>query len=253
MNDLPNPPAPNVPMVEPGAPRSMFQTWIDAVTKPSERTFAAIASAPNASTTNAIIWVAIGSVISSFLSLVAPNTGLQDLRRVLEQQGIDNQFINSLGTGGGGFGTKIFQFVCGIPIGVIFAVVFFLIGVALILWVARMFGGHGSFDKLAYTFAAIAAPMAVVSGLLALLGAIPYVGFCFGLLGLAVVIYSIVLQIMAAKAVNGFASWGPAIGSVLIPGLAIGLICCCLAFGISALIGASLGNVFSSINNSLVP
>jgi hypothetical protein len=247
MNETPNAPLPGSPMPEPAAPVSMFQTWIDAVTKPRETTYAAIASSPRASTSNAIIWVAIGSLISSFLTILAPNPGLQDLQRLLEQQGVNNEFTNTLGTGGAGLGTKLLQLVCGAPIAAIFGVIGFLISVALIQWVARMFGGRGTFDRLAYTFAAITAPMSVVTGLLALLGAIPFVGLCFSLLGAAAGIYAIVLEIMACKSVNGFASYGPAIGSVLIPGLVIGLVCCCLAFGIATLVGASLGNVFSTL------
>lgn len=246
MNETPNAPLPEMPAPEPAAPPSMFQTWINAVTKPNEGTFAAIARSPQASTTNAFLWVFIGSLISSFLSLLAPNAGLQDLQRLLQQQGINNQFTNTLPEAGGGLGTKIFQLFCGAPIAAVIAVVGFAIAVALIQWVARMFGGRGTYDKLAFTFAAISAPISIVTGLLALLGAIPFVGLCFGLLGLAVGIYALVLQIMAAKAVNGFASYGPAVGSVLIPGAVLFLVCCCLAFGIGALLAPVIGNVFSS-------
>ncbi len=238
---------PSAPLPEPSAPpASIFQTWINALTKPNEATYAAIANSPNASTTNAIIWVAIGSWISSFLTILAPNAGLQDLQRILQQQGVNNQFTNDLGAGGG-IGARLIQLVCGAPIAAILGVIGFIISVALIQWVARMFGGHGTFDKLAFTFAAITAPLSVVTGLLSLLGAIPFIGFCFSLLGLAVAIYAVVLEVIACKAVNGFASYGPAVGSVLIPGLVIGLLCCCLAFGIAALVGASLGNVLSGM------
>ncbi len=239
---------PSAPLPEPSAPpASIFQTWINAVTKPNEATYAAIASSPNATTTNAIIWVAIGSLISSFLTILAPNAGLQDLQRLLQEQGVNNQFTQSLGSGGAGIGTKIIQLVCGAPIAAIFGVIGFLIAVALIQWVARMFGGRGTFDKLAFAFAAITAPMSVVTGLLSLLGAIPFIGLCFSLLGLVAALYALVLQIIACKAVNGFTSYGPAIGSVIIPGLVLGLVCCCLAFGLFALVGASLGNVLSGM------
>ena len=105
MNETPNAPLPEMPAPEPAASSSMFQTWINAVTKPNESTFAAIARSPQASTTNAFLWVFIGSLISSFLSLLAPNAGLQDLQRLLQQQGINNQFTNTLPEAGGGLGT----------------------------------------------------------------------------------------------------------------------------------------------------
>jgi len=248
MNETPNAPLPGAPMPEPStAPASIFQTWINAVTKPNEATYAPIANAPNATTTNAIIWVAIGSLISSFLTILSPGPNFQQLQRLLEQQGLNNGFANALGSGGAGVGTKIIQLVCGAPIAAIVGVVLFLIAAALIQWVARMFGGHGSFDKLAFTFAAIAAPMSIVSGLLALLGAIPFIGFCFGLLGLAAAIYTIVLEIIACKAVNRFASYGPAVGSVLIPGLVLGLLCCCALILLFSVLGVAIGNAFSGV------
>lgn len=246
MNETPNAPLPGSPMPEPAAPVSMFQTWIDAVTKPREATYAAIASSPRASTSTAFLWVFIGSLISSFLTILAPSAGLQDLQRLLQQQGLNNEFTNSLGSGGAGLGTKFFQLICGAPIAAVIAVVGFAIVVAVIQWVARMFGGHGSYDRLAYTFAAITAPISIVTGFLSLLGAIPLVGLCFSVLIFALGIYSLVLQIMAAKAVNGFTSYGPAVGSVLIPGAVVFLLCCCLAFGVGALLAPVLGNVFSS-------
>jgi len=44
---------------------------------------------------------------------------------------------------------------------------------------------------------------------------------------------------MAVKGVNRF-GWGEAVGSVFIPGLVIGLLCCCLVGGIFAIAGAGL-------------
>ncbi len=247
MNETPNAPLPGAPMPEPSsAPASIFQTWINAVTKPNEATYAAIANAPNATTTNAIIWVAIGSLISSFLTILSPGPNLAALQQFLRQQGVNNEFTNALGSGGASIGSRILQLVCGAPIAAIIAILGFVIAVALIQWVARMFGGHGSFDKLAFTFAAIAAPISIVSGILSLLGAIPFIGFCFGILGLLLWIYSIVLEIIACKAVNRF-DWGQAIGSVLIPGAVLFLVCCCLAFGLFSLLGVAIGNAFSGM------
>jgi hypothetical protein len=240
MNETPNVPLP-VPPPEPAAPpSSMFQIWMDAVTKPRESTFARIASSPNATTTNAFLWVFLAALVSSFFSIIGQGA---TINRLIQQQGLGNELGNTLPSGGG---SMIFQVICGAPIVAVITVVFFAIGVALVQWVARMFGGHGTYEKLAYTFAAIAAPISIVSGLISLLGAIPFIGACFAILGVALGIYALVLQIMAAKAVNGFASYGPAVGSVLIPGAVIFLICCCLAFAVASLAGVALGNVFSS-------
>lgn len=115
-----------------------------------------------------------------------------------------------------------------------------------------MFGGRGTNDQLVYTLSAILTPYLIISGLLTLLTAIPYVGFCFGLISLLAAIYILVLEVMAVKAVNQF-GWGPAIGSLLIPALVIGFLCACLVGGALLLLGPAVGNVFSSINQSLVP
>ena len=49
----------NAPMM-PGAPTSFVQMWINALTKPSEHTYAEIAASPNAKATTAFLWVVIG-------------------------------------------------------------------------------------------------------------------------------------------------------------------------------------------------
>ena len=234
-SDMPNPPMSNAPMMPPAGPTSMFQTWMNAVTKPNEATYAAIASSPGAKATTAFLWVFIGSLIQSFLAFLVQGAVF---RRMLEQQGYGNQLPT------GGFAFRAITVICGAPIFAVITVVFFAIGTALIQWVAKMFGGRGTFDQMAYVFAAIAAPAAIVSGVFSLLGAIPFIGACFGILAGFVGLYVLVLEIMATKAVNGF-GYGQAAGSVLIPGAVILLVCCCLAAAIGALTGAALGNVLS--------
>jgi hypothetical protein len=119
---------------------------------------------------------------------------------------------------------------------------FFAIFTALIQWIAKLFGGTGTNDKLAYVFAAITVPYYVLSGVFILLSAIPFVGICFRLiLGLAG-LYILVLQVMATKATNQL-DWGRAAGSVLIPGASLFLICCCAVFGISMVAGASASKI----------
>ncbi len=242
--ELPNPPVPNVPpMMQPGAP-SMFQTWIDALTKPNERTYAAMAASPNAKASTAYLWVFIGALVEIILSVIAQGS---NMRAMMEQRGLGGGNLP-----GGGLGFTAIGAICGGPIGAVITVIFFAIGAAIIQWIAKLFGGTGTYEKLAYVFGAIVAPVAVITGVFNLLGAIPYVGICFrvviGLAGL----YVLVLQIMAVKGVNGF-TWGAAAGSVLIPGVVVFLVCCCLFAAIAALSGAALGNIFSTINQSLNP
>jgi Yip1-like protein len=238
----PVPPAPPSPMLG-SRPASMFQTWIDAVTKPNEGTYASIAASPNAKMSTAFLWVFIGALVEWFAAFLVQGTMM---RQMLQQQGLGDQLPLASTT------SRIVILICGAPIAAVISVVGFAIGAAIVQWVAKMFGGHGTFERMAYTLAAIAAPITIAQAVLVLLSAIPFVGLCFRIITILVSLYVIVLEIMAVKGVNGF-GWGPAAGSVLIPGLVIGILCCCLAFGISALVGASLGNIFSSINQSLTP
>ena len=238
----------NEPMVpESGGEMSLVDTWVAAITKPNESTFARIVSQPSASTSKALLWVFLASILTSFVSLLAQALrvgGQMGLRQFLPPEIARELPISA--TPAIGFGTVI----CGAPVGALFTVLFFAIGVALVQWVAKLFGGTGSFDKLAYAFSAITVPVSVVSAVLGLIGIIPFVGILTGLIGFVLGIYAIVLQVLAVKAVNGLDT-GRAVGSVLLPGLVIFLVVCCCVIGGLMLLGPAIGNVFDSINQSL--
>lgn len=216
MNDMSNEP------ITVDRPTSVLQIWGKALTKPSEQTFVELASSPNATATTAYMWVFVGFLIQYFLiSLV--------------QSSLIGTYMDQAGLGTG-FGTRsiasilIFA-VCGAPIMAALSTLFFAIGVFIVQWIAKMFGGRGNSDQLAYAMAAIVAPFSIVAGILSLFAAVPYVGLCFSAILSIAGIYIFVLEAMAVKAVNQI-SWGAAIGSLLIPGLVIGFVCACL-IGIS--------------------
>jgi len=141
--------------------------------------------------------------------------------------------------------------LCISPLVGVLSILFFALGTAIIQWVARLFGGVGTFEKLAYALAAISVPFTLVTSILAVFNAIPFVGLCTSLLSFGLGIYALVLQIMAVKGVNRF-GWGPAIGSVLIPGVVVFVVCFCVLFGGLMLLGGpAIGDVFSEINQSL--
>lgn len=235
-------PIPESPMPSSGS-LSFFQTWVDALTKPREETYAAIAASPNAKAMTGYLWVFLTSIVSSIITLVVQGS---TIRNQLGQAGLGEQQF------GGGFGGVALTVLCGTPLLAILTTVFFAIFVAIVQWIAKMFGGQGTNDQLAYTLAAISAPYALVSSLLVLLSAIPFVGLCFSIIAALGGIYAIVLAVMAVKAVNRF-GWGPALGSYFIPGLVVLILCCCLAALVATVTGAALGNVFSTLNQSLVP
>jgi Yip1 domain len=233
----------NAPMLPPPSGISEWiSVWREALTKPNEQTFVRIAQSPNAKATTALLWIFLGALVQFFLiSLVQGRI----MRQLMQNSDLG---VNGFPAAGGGFITAI----CGAPIGALFAVIAFAIVVGVVQLIARMFGGRGTFDQAAYAIAAIVAPFYLVSGVLTLLSAIPYAGFCFGILGFLAGIYVLVLEVMAVKGVNQF-GWGPAIGSFLVPVL---VIACCVAIGVIGVLralGPGINDIFNSIQQSLTP
>lgn len=227
----------NAPMLPPPSGVSEWiSVWRDALTRPNEQTYARIAQSANARSTTAFLWIFLASLISSLLAL--PAQGVL-MRQLMQNAGLEEQGFPAAGGG-------LMTVICGAPIGAVIAVVFFAIVVGVVQLLAKMFGGRGTFDQLAYAIAAILTPFYLVSGVLSLLSAIPFAGFCFGLLGFAAGIYVLVLEVMAVKGVNQF-GWGQAIGSLLLPVFAIA---CCISVavaGIFSVLAPQVNDIFNSI------
>lgn len=228
---------PNAPML-PGRSPSIVQTWMTALTKPNEQTYAQIAASPEAKTSTALLWVLIGSLIQFFVSFLMQG---RIMGQMMQGSGIESQVAPGLVT-----------VLCGAPIAAVISVVFFAAFTGIVQWVAGLFGGKGSFEKLVYVFAAITVPFTLISALITLLSAIPYVGACFGIVGLLAGIYVLVLEVMAVKGVNQF-DWLPAAGSLLLPVFVF--ICCISAglFGLISLAGPAMQDIFNQINQSITP
>ncbi|MEP7136887.1 MAG: YIP1 family protein [Chloroflexota bacterium] len=233
----------NAPM--PSAPSGMagwFSVWMAAVTKPNEQTFANMANSGDAKATTAYIWVFISSLVSFFFASLVQGAAM---KQIMQQYG-NGQF------GGGGIGTRFVTAICGAPIAAVISVVVFAVVVAIVQFLAKMFGGKGTFDQLAYALAAISTPFALISGVLTLLSAIPFVGLCFSVISIVAGLYVLVLEVIAVKGVNQF-GWGQAAGSLLLPFV---VLCCCLSvgvFGLMSVLGPKISETFNQINNNLVP
>ena len=239
----------NEPVVpESGPAMSLVETWIAAVTKPNESTYAQIVAQPGATAGKAFLWGFLASILTSFTSLIVQTVGFSGQMDMFREF-LPPELARELPVGVApsvGFGTAI----CGAPVGAIFAVLGFAIWVALVQWIAKLFGGTGSFDKLAYAFSAITVPFSVVAAVLSLLGLIPFIGILFGLISFALSIYVIVLEVLAVKAVNGLDT-GQAAGAVLLPAVVIFFFVCCCALIVGVVMGTAIGGVFDSINQSL--
>jgi hypothetical protein len=215
MNDMSNEPiAAGSP-----TPTRVLQIWGKALTRPSEQTFVEIASSPNAKATTAYLWVFVASLIQIFLVALVQS---QLVGTYADQYGLGDAFGDR-----SSLASILIGAICGAPIGAAVTTLVFAISVFIIQWIAKMFGGTGTADQLAYSMAAVVAPYSIISGIVSLFAAVPYVGFCFSAILVIASIYILVLEVMAVKAVNQI-SWGAAIGSLLIPGLVIGFICACL-------------------------
>ena len=184
----------NAPMMSAGS-ISIFQTWINALTKPNEQTYRDIASSPNAKATTAYMWVFISSIVTFFITFLVQGSVIRDR---LTQAGYSQDRL------GGGLVVVLLTLLCGSPIAAAISTLFFAVWVAIIQWIAKMFGGTGTNDQMAYTFASISVPYSLISAVFIGLSAIPFVGLCLrAILGLAG-IYILILEIMAVKGVNQF-------------------------------------------------
>lgn len=238
----------NTPVMEtkPGV-AGWFAVWMKAVSKPSEQSFIDITESSEATTRTALIWVFIAGTITGLVTglVQALNAFLGSTPQFPPIPGLE-QYVDPslLQQGSSPMMTLVFG-ICGAPVAGLLTVAFFALGVAIVQWVAKLFKGTGSFEKLAYAYAAITMPVSLVSAVLTVLGAIPFIGACFGFVSLAVTIYTVVLQVYAVKAVNRFPTFGPAVGSVFIPSAVIFFVLCLCAIAFSAIFGAAIGQGFA--------
>jgi hypothetical protein len=217
-----------------------MSVWRDALTRPSEQTFARIAQSPNAKSTTAFLWVFLGSLVNFFLASLVQGAVMSQMMQNSDLG------IEGIPTGAGG---GLIAAICGAPIGAVISVVMFALVVGIVQFIAKMFGGRGTFDQLAYSIGAIVAPFYLVSTVFTLLTAIPAVGFCFGLLGFVAALYVLVLEVMAVKGVNQF-GWGQAIASLLLPVFAIA---CCLSVAVIGIMQAVAPQLMDVFNSMMTP
>jgi len=222
-----------------------FSTWMTAVTKPNEQTFATLAEHSDAMSVNrAFIWIFLAGAISALINGV--------FRAILEWAGFSPQspgLADMLGGAERGIAFTLGVTICISPIAAAFSVLGFAIGVGIIQWVAGMFKGTGTYSKLAYTMAAVSVPITLLSSILTPFSSMQYVNICTGLISLIVGIYALVLEVMAVKGVNKF-GWGQAAGSVFLPGLVLAC-CAVVVIGGMASLGSRVNDSFNSISTSV--
>lgn len=230
----------NAPMLPPpSGVAEWISVWREALTKPSEHTFATFAQSPNAKLTTALLWVFLGSLVNALFGSLLQGP---IMRQMMQNSGFES--LPSTAASG------IASVICGAPIAAIISVVVFSVVVGVVQLIAKMFGGRGTFEQLAYAIAAIATPVALINSVFTLLFAVPYVMYCGGLLSFLLFVYTIVLEVMAVKGVNQF-GWGQAAASLLLPFI---VVCCCISVGVIGLVralGPGIDQIFNSIQQSL--
>lgn len=198
----------------------MFDIWIRAITRPWVDTYEAfLQEESNPTLGKAAAWMALAAAIGWVISVV--------LTAIF---------------GGGLIQFDILTLVCGIVAAPFGAVVGFVIGSAILLVAARLLGGDGTFVHQSYLLAAAYAPMSIISTIVV---AIPVVGL---VLTLAASLYALWLAAIALQAAHGY-SRGRAVLTVLAPTLLVFVPICVIA--ILLLIGPAVGNVFSTIVDSI--
>lgn len=219
---------------------SPIQVWTKALTKPNRESYEEIINDPGASLGKGLVWIAIagflGGFISGIFNLIFKTSALSTFGNYFGDYGYAFQRTGS------GFLSVIGSTFGGMIGGVIGA----LIITGVVQLVARALGGTGDFDKLFYAYAAIQAPIGLVT---AILGAIPFLG-CIAPL---VSIYGLVLMVIANQAVHQYDT-GKAVISTLAPLLIIFILCCCVVVVVGGITGAIFGTGASQFDwNSLMP
>ena len=197
---------------------SIFQTWLNVLTKPGEEVFAAEREKDSATLKTALVWIILASVIAALLATLRArifSSQLGGLGQIVEllpadlQEGIGPAMAIDTA---GGTALSLLSIISG-PLS-------FLISVGIYHLIASVFGGRGQFGRYAYLSATFMAPLMIVSSLLIF---VPILGFC---LTIFLGIYQVVLTFYATK-VEYQLSQGRAIVVVLVPILAVLLLAAC--------------------------
>jgi len=115
---------------------------------------------------------------------------------------------------------------------------------------ALLFGGKGKFGAQTYLATFFQVPLVILSGICALTSVIPTFGiYITGILTLAISLYILVLNVRMLKVAHTL-STGKVVAAIFLPFLLLLIPVCIIA--VLLLTGPMIGNVFSSINSSLM-
>jgi hypothetical protein len=186
----------------------------------------------------AVIYIAIGAVITAILSAVGFALRGPAMEQALRQ--FEDQFGNqplppgfNAFMGGAGLTATIITSLLGAIIG-------FFIWTGIVYVLGRAFGGTGAYGELAYDIALFQTPLSVISSLVSLVGFGP-LACLTGLVSLALSIYGIYLSWLSIQSGMNLPG-NKALMVILIPlVVALLLFCGCIAFFVIVAAGAQQG------------
>ncbi len=188
--------------------------------------------APRASATNTLISIFIYAVVASMLAAVSSilNVALQRIGLPSDFSEFRNVPIAST------------AFIVGFSVcaGLVGGLIGFYLSNALNYVGARILGGTGDFTTQAYLTSLFTVPLGIGAGLVSW---IPCAG---ALLGLAISIYLIILEVRAFKVVHRLTT-GRAIAAVLGPNLLLLALFGCCFMAIVASLAPTIGNMINNI------
>jgi hypothetical protein len=227
----------------PQEPLPFLQAMFKAIGGPNTANFHRLAQNPNANATQGFLWIAIASAIGTLISTVlftfipnAANQYSQMLEYFRQYGNIEIPDVLAPTPSILGIGLRL---ICGIPLGVILAVVGAAIVAGLIHLVAGLLGGHGEYGKMVYMLALIQVPLGLVSTILTPLWFLGCLSALFGL-------YALVLEVLAIDGVYQFGT-GKAVLTLLIPLVVLCLVIACIVVGIASFLGIVARETFENL------
>jgi len=121
------------PMMPSGGPDPFYKIWMDALTKPNESTYSSMAASAEANSNKAFLWVFIAALVNSLFAALVQGALTRNMMQA---------FGGGSGSFGDGFGISVITAICGAPFGAALVLLLFVISVAIMQWVAGMFGGR---------------------------------------------------------------------------------------------------------------
>ena len=193
--------------------RALPNQYINVLTHPSDRTF----EAEMVKADWPMVWIqllilaAVGVVLGLIASLIAS--------AVIHVTAGPSSYASALSA------FTVATSVSGAFLNIIFIPLFFFAGVGIQYLLAKAFNGQGTFLTQSYATLLYKVPLDIASTVIGtLLVFLPYVG---GLIGLAIWVYAVVLNVFQIKAVHRLDT-GKAVAVVLIPYavlLLVGILC----------------------------